>query len=61
MHFEMGFPIDLISNHHYIAILIQTLKAFLPDMIASNHGHVVTIASAAGFFGVPGLIDYTAR
>lgn len=37
-----------------------TLKAFLPDMMSANHGHVVTIASGAGFFGVPGQIDYAA-
>ena len=29
-------------------------------MMVKNHGHVVTIASSAGFFGVPGLCDYCA-
>lgn len=37
-----------------------TVKAFLPDMIKVNHGHVVTIASAAGVLGVNGLADYCA-
>ncbi|XP_072855048.1 epidermal retinol dehydrogenase 2 isoform X1 [Pogona vitticeps] len=37
-----------------------TAKAFLPAMMASNHGHVVTIASSAGLFGVSGLADYCA-
>ena len=37
-----------------------TAKAFLPDMIAANHGHIVTIASAAGWIGVAGLADYCA-
>ncbi|XP_034981311.1 epidermal retinol dehydrogenase 2 [Zootoca vivipara] len=37
-----------------------TVKAFLPAMVASNHGHVVTIASAAGLVGVTGLADYCA-
>ncbi|KAL8589160.1 hypothetical protein ACOMHN_052498 [Nucella lapillus] len=37
-----------------------TVKAFLPAMIAQNKGHVVTIASSAGLFGVTGLADYCA-
>ncbi|KFQ74743.1 Epidermal retinol dehydrogenase 2, partial [Phoenicopterus ruber ruber] len=37
-----------------------TYKAFLPAMIASNHGHLVSIASAAGLFGVNRLSDYCA-
>jgi len=35
-----------------------TLKAFLPGMMDRNHGHIVTIASAAGTCGVAGLVDY---
>lgn len=37
-----------------------TTKAFLPDMIKRNSGHLVTIASAAGTSGVVGLADYCA-
>ncbi|EDQ87958.1 uncharacterized protein MONBRDRAFT_32991 [Monosiga brevicollis MX1] len=37
-----------------------TLKAFLPSMLAKNHGHIVNIASSAGKFGVAGLVDYCA-
>ncbi|XP_042353256.1 epidermal retinol dehydrogenase 2-like isoform X2 [Plectropomus leopardus] len=37
-----------------------TYKAFLPAMIASNHGHLVSIASSAGLIGVNGLADYCA-
>lgn len=29
-------------------------------MMNKNHGHIVTIASAAGLFGVSGLVDYCA-
>ncbi|XP_038047426.1 epidermal retinol dehydrogenase 2-like [Patiria miniata] len=36
------------------------LKAFLPAMMASNRGHIVTIASLAGFFPVNKLVDYCA-
>eukprot|EP00730_Choanoeca_flexa_P009613 TRINITY_DN12685_c5_g1_i2.p1 TRINITY_DN12685_c5_g1~~TRINITY_DN12685_c5_g1_i2.p1 ORF type:complete len:312 (+),score=82.84 TRINITY_DN12685_c5_g1_i2:70-1005(+) len=39
---------------------LWTLKAFLPDMLEHDHGHVVTVASSAGLFGVAGLVDYCA-
>jgi len=35
-----------------------TVKSFLPSMLSRNHGHIVTIASAAGFSGTAGLVDY---
>ena len=34
--------------------------AVLPKMMEKNHGHIVTISSAAGVVGVPGLADYSA-
>ncbi|NXX55549.1 RDHE2 dehydrogenase, partial [Scopus umbretta] len=37
-----------------------TYKAFLPAMIASNHGHLVSIASLAGLTGTTHLSDYCA-
>lgn len=37
---------------------IWTMKAFLPDMIEINEGHILNIASASGFIGVPGLAAY---
>jgi len=37
-----------------------TVKAFLPEMLERNHGHIVTIASLAGTIGVAGLEDYCA-
>ncbi|NXY86376.1 RDHE2 dehydrogenase, partial [Alcedo cyanopectus] len=37
-----------------------TYKAFLPAMMASNHGHLVSIASGAGLVGVNSLSDYCA-
>ncbi|UCG14505.1 MAG: SDR family oxidoreductase, partial [Deltaproteobacteria bacterium] len=36
-----------------------TVKAFLPDMIESNRGHIVTIASAGGVVGSAKLVDYS--
>jgi all-trans-retinol dehydrogenase (NAD+) len=37
-----------------------TVKAFLPDMIKADSGHLVTIASAGGIVGSAGLVDYSA-
>jgi all-trans-retinol dehydrogenase (NAD+) len=37
-----------------------TVKAFLPDMIRTNSGHIVTVASAGGIVGSSGLVAYSA-
>ncbi|KAH9496693.1 hypothetical protein Btru_009673 [Bulinus truncatus] len=37
-----------------------TCKAFLPNMIKNNYGHLVSLASSAGLMGVPGMADYCA-
>jgi len=37
-----------------------TIKAFLGDMKKKNHGHIVSIASIAGYGGSPSLVDYCA-
>ncbi|KAL4842099.1 hypothetical protein H8958_000138 [Nasalis larvatus] len=39
---------------------LWTYKAFLPAMIANDHGHLVCISSSAGLVGVNGLADYCA-
>ncbi|BFZ20875.1 hypothetical protein BsWGS_23914 [Bradybaena similaris] len=51
----MQKTMDVNSCAHF-----WTSKAFLPAMLSRNHGHVVTIASGAGLFGVSGLCDYCA-
>ncbi|CAN9337344.1 unnamed protein product [Alternaria alternata] len=47
------FDVNVLSNWY-------TTKAFLPDMLRHNKGHVVTVASTASFVGVAGLADYCA-
>ncbi|XP_073924756.1 epidermal retinol dehydrogenase 2 isoform X1 [Castor canadensis] len=39
---------------------LWTYKAFLPAMVANNHGHLVCISSSAGLVGINGLADYCA-
>ena len=50
-------PVAYIYGNVFI---FQTVKAFLPAMVARNSGHIVSIASSAGLFGVTGLADYCA-
>ena len=58
-HFWVGVRHTLIHNHVYTSSSnTQTIKAFVPSMIAKNHGYIITIASSAGLFGVSGLMDY---
>jgi all-trans-retinol dehydrogenase (NAD+) len=40
--------------------LFWTTQACLPGMIQRGHGHIVTVASAAGLVGAHRLTDYTA-
>ncbi|KAF2855240.1 NAD(P)-binding protein [Plenodomus tracheiphilus IPT5] len=47
------FDVNVLSNWY-------TVKAFLPDMLKHNKGHIVTVASAASYIGIAGLADYTA-
>ncbi|KAL0275365.1 UNVERIFIED_CONTAM: hypothetical protein PYX00_003229 [Menopon gallinae] len=50
---EKTFDVNVISH-------FWTVKAFLPDMIDSRRGHIVTIASLAGTVGMTKLVDYCA-
>ncbi|XP_059671279.1 epidermal retinol dehydrogenase 2 isoform X1 [Gavia stellata] len=51
---------DCSKRQDIYRVADQTYKAFLPAMIASNHGHLVSIASSAGLTGVNRLSDYCA-
>ncbi|KAK1228442.1 hypothetical protein PQX77_008505 [Marasmius sp. AFHP31] len=47
------FGVNTIS--HFL-----TLKAFLPEMIKNNAGHVITVSSCMGIAGVAQMTDYCA-
>uniref|UniRef100_T1JB39 Uncharacterized protein n=1 Tax=Strigamia maritima TaxID=126957 RepID=T1JB39_STRMM len=53
-------PDHMIQRTFAVNILAHfwTVKAFLPDMIMMDKGHIVTIASMAGMFGINHLADY---
>ncbi|KAL4779596.1 hypothetical protein BJX76DRAFT_365123 [Aspergillus varians] len=50
---RLTFEVNVLA--HFWAV-----REFLPSMLRSNHGHVVTMASMAGFAAVGGLADYSA-
>jgi all-trans-retinol dehydrogenase (NAD+) len=50
---KLTFQINTLSHYHLA-------QAFLPAMIQSNHGMVVTVASLAAYVTSPGLVDYSA-
>ncbi|KAH9861574.1 hypothetical protein J1614_011324 [Plenodomus biglobosus] len=49
----LTFQVNTFSHYHLA-------QAFLPAMIAANHGMVVTVASLAGYVTAPRLVDYAA-
>lgn len=58
----MDAPDSLIEKTMEVNTMAHfwTYKAFLPAMMANDHGHLVSIASSAGLIGVNGLADYCA-
>lgn len=47
------FDVNTLS-HYWLA------QEFLPEMISSNHGMIVTVASQAGYTVTPNMVDYSA-
>ncbi|KAF6101039.1 short chain dehydrogenase/reductase family 16C member 5 [Phyllostomus discolor] len=55
-----AYTCDCSRKEEVYRLADQTYKAFLPAMIANDHGHLVCISSSAGLIGVNGLADYCA-
>ncbi|XP_006867833.1 PREDICTED: estradiol 17-beta-dehydrogenase 11 [Chrysochloris asiatica] len=51
LHIEKTFEVNVLAH-------FWTTKTFLPAMMKNNHGHIVTVASAAGHTVVPYLMAY---
>ncbi|NXS64540.1 DHB11 dehydrogenase, partial [Brachypteracias leptosomus] len=48
---ERMFEVNILAH-------MWTTRAFLPSMMDNNHGHIVTVASAAGHFVTPFMVVY---
>ncbi|CAK8673794.1 unnamed protein product [Clavelina lepadiformis] len=48
---EQTFKVNTLA-HFWI------VREFLPHMLKTNHGHIVTLASTVGLFASPGMPDY---
>jgi len=51
----MQKTMDINATAHFWLV-----KSVLPSMLKRNHGHIVSIASLAGYFGSAGQADYSA-
>ncbi|KHO00050.1 NAD(P)-binding domain protein [Metarhizium album ARSEF 1941] len=52
---DVRFTFDVNALCHY-----WVTKAFLPNMVSTNHGIIVTVSSIAAWTGLPDLVDYGA-
>ncbi|KAB1256397.1 Epidermal retinol dehydrogenase 2 [Camelus dromedarius] len=55
-----AYTCDCGRKEEVYRVANQTYKAFLPAMIANDHGHLVCISSSAGLIGTNQLADYCA-
>ncbi|KAM5340574.1 estradiol 17-beta-dehydrogenase 11 isoform 2-T2 [Glossophaga mutica] len=53
-----AFVVDCSKREDIYSSAKKTTKAFLPAMMKNNHGHIVTVSSAAGHTTVPFLMAY---
>ena len=40
--------------------IVESIRLFLPDMLARKRGAIITVASVAGFFPIPYITEYAA-
>ncbi|KAK5936687.1 hypothetical protein PMZ80_011058 [Knufia obscura] len=58
----LNCPLDSVRRTFEVNVIAHyaMVQAFLPDMIAHNHGHIVTTASMASFAPRAACVDYAA-
>lgn len=58
----LDLPDDKHKKHVDVNLLgtLWMIKAFVPDMVKRNEGHIVNIASSAGLIAIPGMGIYSA-
>lgn len=49
---------DMLQLHMNTAV--ESIRLFLPDMLARKHGNIITVASVAGFLPIPYITEYAA-
>ncbi|MDH5775277.1 MAG: SDR family oxidoreductase [Nitrospirota bacterium] len=54
----MGSIHNMLQLH--INTIVESIRLFLPDMLARQHGDIITVASVAGFFPIPYMTEYAA-
>jgi len=57
---ERSHPLHPLVTVLCAVCVCQTVKSFLAEMISQDRGHIVTVSSAGGLFGINGLADYSA-
>uniref|UniRef100_A0A8D0C3E6 Estradiol 17-beta-dehydrogenase 11 n=1 Tax=Salvator merianae TaxID=96440 RepID=A0A8D0C3E6_SALMN len=54
-----AFVVDCKKREEVYRVADQTIKAFLPAMMANDHGHIVTAASINGYVGIPLMATFS--
>ena len=57
-----GMPMASVRNmlQLHINTIVESIRLFLPDMLARKRGAMITVSSVAGFFPVPYITEYAA-
>lgn len=55
-------PLASIQNmlQLHMNTIVESIRLFLPDMLARKQGAIITVASVAGFFPIPYITEYAA-
>ncbi len=55
-------PLTTIRNmlQLHMNTTVESIRLFLPDMLARKRGNIITVASVAGFFPIPYITEYAA-